>query len=87
MKDEDLCRRLEKLAALRDHPSTLPAVRESARRAHERLRGFTPTDTPGRFRRREWEEDPLMRHIMKELNRQTAMHKFPWHFNRPLRSD
>lgn len=38
MDSDDLRRRLAKLAALRDHPSMLPAVRAEAARAYDRLR-------------------------------------------------
>lgn len=79
MSDDDLRRRLEKLVALRDHPSTLPAIREEARRAEERIRRRYP-DEPrevgldfrvNHFQRLKQTHDPAWDNICDVLNRET----------------
>lgn len=93
MNDDDLRRRLGKLVALRDHPSTLPAIREEAARAYDRLnakRQEAPEFSyyryrPGRPYQGTPDDDPVVRSMMREINRQMARMVFPWDIHKPER--
>lgn len=74
MDNDDLRRRLEKLVALKEHPSTLPAIREEAARAEQRLReraGYV-----NQFQRPEHsprlEDYPDFERFLRDINRETA---------------
>jgi hypothetical protein len=88
MKDDDLQRRLAKLVALRDHPSTLPAIREEAKRAEERLRAQVRDEEPGpgRYQRmfvKHNQQTVEFERFLRDLDRETAKVVFPWHLNKP----
>lgn len=113
MKDDDLRRRLEKLVALRDHPSTLPAIRDEAAKAYDRLNAKVqeaPEFSYYRYRPKRpkfktsesWTDDmcvydeelghhvpfelnPVQRHILREINKQTKKMVFPWNIHKPER--
>ena len=91
MNNDDLRRRLEKLVALRDHPSTLPAIRDEAARAYDRLNTKRQEPRPGRYYRGENlycgspDDDPMVRSMMREINRQMARMVFPWDIHKPER--
>ena len=82
MNDDDLLRKLEKLVALKEHPSTLPAIRDEAARAEERLRGILDNDyhlqgrppQESRFRRQWNGRERRFHHIRGTVGGETFDH-------------
>ena len=88
MRDEDLRRRLEKLITLKEHPSTLPAIREAAAKAEERVRAQMRESRPGQYRRSERGRLPeatdiILEALLRDMDGWTAEVAFPWHTHRP----
>jgi len=75
MNHDALIRRLQKLTALKEHPSTLPAIRDEAARAKERLSAHLNEGDVlqglNRFQRIQHNSDPMWDNICTVLNRET----------------